>query len=306
MDFVGPLPRTNNGFQYLVTAIDYGTAWACAIPLKKQSAKAAIEMVKSIILQFGLPEEITTDNGTEFDSYEFINFLKANLIQHNQTSPYHPRSNGLVERFHQTLISSVRKLVSPNSQNTWDEILEQALFGYRVSKNSTLGKSPYFLVHGIEPRLPHNPRFFGPVPPISSQEAELLYRKRNIDSKKLNIARQEAIKSANEKAERRAAQSENTYVEQNFKEGDLVLRRFEDRLTKLHPRWDGPFVIQDIHPNGSCVLMTSGGHSLRLPTNQDRLKHYKGDPNKFFYASADVKRRDKWALKRRGELSYNN
>jgi transposase InsO family protein len=201
MDFVGPLPRTAGGYQYLVTAIDYGTAWACAIPLKKQSAKAAIEMVKSIILQFGVPEEITTDNGPEFDSYKFINFLKINLIQHNRTSPYHPQSNGLVERFHQTLISAVRKLVSPNSQDKWDEVLEQALFGYRVSKNGTLGKSPYFLVHGIEPRLPHNPCFFGPVPPITSQEAELLYRKHNIDSKELNIARQKAIETANEKAQ---------------------------------------------------------------------------------------------------------
>jgi hypothetical protein len=55
MDFVGPLPITPRGNQYLVTAIDYGTGWAYAVPIPAQSGLAAVKLVKTIIKNHGFP-----------------------------------------------------------------------------------------------------------------------------------------------------------------------------------------------------------------------------------------------------------
>lgn len=130
MDFVGPLTKTANRNAHIVTAIDYGTGWAYAMPIERTSAANAIILLKEIIRNHGVPEQLVTDNGTEFCSHEFSDYLKQVGIDHTKTSPYHPQTNGLVERFHGTLIGSLKKLCAPYDQNLWDEHLNNALFGY--------------------------------------------------------------------------------------------------------------------------------------------------------------------------------
>ncbi|KNE95972.1 hypothetical protein PSTG_10769 [Puccinia striiformis f. sp. tritici PST-78] len=54
MEFVGPLPRIKSGNQYPVTAIDYGTGWVYATPLKARSSLVAVKLVKVVIENHGL------------------------------------------------------------------------------------------------------------------------------------------------------------------------------------------------------------------------------------------------------------
>lgn len=79
MDFVDPLPRTLRGNQYLVTAIDYGTGWAYAVPLHARSGLA--KLVKSIIENHSFPHSITTDNGSEFTGKVYEGFLAEHNIK---------------------------------------------------------------------------------------------------------------------------------------------------------------------------------------------------------------------------------
>jgi hypothetical protein len=109
MDFVGPLPTTSHGNQYLATAIDYGTGWTYAVALKARSGIAVVKLVKHIIETHGFPHSITTNNGSKFNGKVFQGFLQEHKIKHNKISPYHPQSNGLVKQFHGTLIGSLRK-----------------------------------------------------------------------------------------------------------------------------------------------------------------------------------------------------
>lgn len=104
MDFVGPLTATANGNVHMVTAINYGTGWACATAIQQTSASNAILLIKGIVKNHGVPEEMVTDNGTEFCLNEFLNHLAYLGVVHKRTSPYHPQTNGLVERVHGTLI----------------------------------------------------------------------------------------------------------------------------------------------------------------------------------------------------------
>lgn len=192
-DFVGPLVKTANRNQYLVTAIDYGTGWAYANPIPCTSASATILLLKEIIRNHGVPNEIVTDNGSEFLSREFKDYLELNKIKHNRTPPYHPQTNGLVERFHGTLMNSLRKACSPYNQNLWDEYLNNAIFGYRVSFSASMKSSSYFMVYGADVRLPSNNLLMEP----SDKNIELIYLQRNLDIRKHGNTRQRLIDELN-------------------------------------------------------------------------------------------------------------
>lgn len=58
--------------------------------------------VERIVNGYGLPEVLVRDNGPQFTSGELQTFLKANLVTHARSAPFHPATNGLAERFVQT------------------------------------------------------------------------------------------------------------------------------------------------------------------------------------------------------------
>ena len=61
-------------------------------------------------LTFGLPDVVVSDNATGITSDEFESFMQANGVKHICTPPYHPPSNGLMERAMQMLKGGLRKL----------------------------------------------------------------------------------------------------------------------------------------------------------------------------------------------------
>lgn len=101
LDIVGPLPTVRGGFKYLFTLVDRYSRFPMAIPLRSATTSAIINsMVDKWISIFGLPQTLTTDQGSIFMSNSFKQFLCKYQISHVYTTAYHPQSNGMVERFH--------------------------------------------------------------------------------------------------------------------------------------------------------------------------------------------------------------
>lgn len=69
------------------------------------------------------------------------------------TTAYHPQTDGLVERFNNTLVEAISAYVSTN-QDDWDLYIPAILFVYRVSPSVSTGDSPFYLLYGRETRLP--------------------------------------------------------------------------------------------------------------------------------------------------------
>lgn len=299
MDFVGPLTATANGNVHLVTAIDYGTGWAYATAIKRTSASNAILLIKEIVRNHGVPEEIIIDNGTEFCSKEFSDYLGDLGVEHKRTSPYHPQTNGLVERFHGTLIGALKKLCSPYDQKLWDEHLNNALFGYRCAFSQSLKASPFYMAYGTNVRLPSDPKELTKIWDSTEENIDIIYQQRYQTVRKHQQKRAELISGVNERAAQRGARTDESYLERGLGVGDIVLRRFEGRPTKLHPLWDGPFIICAAKGSGVFSLKTSNGHVLRMNVNGSRLKKYHGNTDKFYFASQELHRRDELAGKRK-------
>lgn len=154
IDYVGPLPMTENGNKYIIVAMDYLTKWPEAKPVKEATAEATVNFIyEDIISRHGCPAIILTDRGTHFNNQLLERLCKKFEVEHLMSTPYHPQTNGLVERFNRTLIESLAKLTQQNVNN-WDKYIAPALFSYRTSKHSTTRLTPFFLVYGREAKLP--------------------------------------------------------------------------------------------------------------------------------------------------------
>ena len=95
---------------------------------------------------------VTTDNGPQFTSAEFTEFLTLRSIKHIRTAVYHPQSNGGVERLNKTLKNGIRACLEGGK--TFSDALNQTLLTIRASKHSTTGVSPALLMIGRELKQP--------------------------------------------------------------------------------------------------------------------------------------------------------
>ncbi|XP_065052942.1 uncharacterized protein LOC135682132 [Rhopilema esculentum] len=151
IDIVGPLPPSR-GNKYLLTCVDRFTRWPEAIPLADITADTvARSFVTHWISQFGVPTTITTDRGTQFQSDLFHSLTLLLGIKRISTTAYHPCANGMVERFHRQLKSSIKASPDPTR---WCESLPLILLHLRTIVKEDIGCTPAQLVFGCNLRLP--------------------------------------------------------------------------------------------------------------------------------------------------------
>nr|XP_039253416.1 uncharacterized protein K02A2.6-like [Styela clava] len=137
VDFAGPF----KGAMFLIV-VDAYSKWPEVIKMSSTNANSTIRVIRSLFARYGLPEYLVSDNGPQFSSHEFANFLKANGIKHKKSAPYHPASNGAAERFVQTFKRAMR---SVNDANKFDLHLDDFLLGYRNTPHCTTGEAPSVL-----------------------------------------------------------------------------------------------------------------------------------------------------------------
>ena len=93
IDFAGPFL----GSMFFLL-IDSHSKWPEIYPMSTTSVSKTLDVLRQIFSSYGLPEQIVSDNGSQFTSEEFAEFTTKNGIKHIKTAPYHPSSNGAVER----------------------------------------------------------------------------------------------------------------------------------------------------------------------------------------------------------------
>ena len=116
----------------------------------------------NIFARHGNPEEIVSDNGPQFDSQEFNRFLSSKGIKHVRSSPYFPRSNGKIERFHRYLRKNFQAVTVDGK--SWEEGLPKILVSYRSIPHPMTGKTPvssFFIGRYVRSFHPSSRRFPG-------------------------------------------------------------------------------------------------------------------------------------------------
>ena len=126
--------------------VDAHSKWPEVVTMSGTTSQSTIEVLRSLFSRYGLPEQIVSDNGTQFTSDEFAQFIEWNRIKHIRSAPYHPSSNGLAERFVQTFKCAMK--ASDSEGKTLNQRLPQFLFTYRASPQATTNLSPSELFLG--------------------------------------------------------------------------------------------------------------------------------------------------------------
>lgn len=148
-DFVGPLPRSKQGNQYILVVSDLFSKWVLLQPLKRiDSARLCSTLRENWFNRNSTPETIITDNGSSFLSRDFKNLLDKFGIQHWLNSRYHSQANP-VERVNRTVNVAIRTYAR-HDQRLWDTRLTEIETIFNTSVHSSSKFTPYYVTHGHE------------------------------------------------------------------------------------------------------------------------------------------------------------
>jgi len=153
IDICGPLKICESGNRFILTCIDMATHYPEAVALKDHKAPTVCRALAEIFCRTGFPREIQSDQGTEFLSKLTQGFLKEYGIKHVKSTPFHPETQGMIERLHRTIKNMIRSLIESNEKD-WDEVLPFVLFSYRECPHESLGFSPFELLYTYRARGP--------------------------------------------------------------------------------------------------------------------------------------------------------
>ncbi|XP_057202332.1 uncharacterized protein K02A2.6 [Triplophysa rosa] len=131
VDFAGPF----KGHTFLVV-VDACSKWPEVFNMTTTTASQTIAVLRDLFARTGVPEQLVSDNVPQFVAEEFQMFLRNNGVRHVTSAPYHPATNGLAERFVQSLKNALRAMT--NERITLSQKLHNFLFAYRNAKHTSL------------------------------------------------------------------------------------------------------------------------------------------------------------------------
>ena len=244
MDILGPLPVTKTESKYLLMVIDQYTKWLECFPIATQTAEVvARTLVDHFFSRFGCPIELHTDQGKNMDGNLVRQLCELLQIAKTRTTPYHPSSNGQVERYNRTILQTIRCFIK-SKQHNWDLFLQQLVGAVRATRNSQTGFSANMMMLGRE--------VFQPIDVIlgtSNWNADRKEVPQYIKDLVENLNRVHDIARDNLKAsqERQKGIYDLKYNQNVYNVGDVVYKLNQatkvGQSAKLKSPWKGPYLI---------------------------------------------------------------
>ena len=256
MDIVGPLPVTSNENRYLLTIIDRFTRFVMAIPLPEISAvEVARAFVNNWIYLFGVPDQLLTDNGTQFTSEVMLAVEHIMGIKQLLTTVYHPECNGLIERFHSFLkeklkIAALQRKLNYFGEDDWDRFIPSIVHAYNITPHTITKHAPYHLLFGKQPQLPLR---LGHIRELKGLKSKTYQEYLQELVRQLAIVHDKSTKWVKMLNTRLAKRKNSQREDFPFKIHDRVMYFIGNQLTgnkrKLLSNWKGPYEITRVYPN---------------------------------------------------------
>ena len=259
VDLVGPLPESE-GFSYLFTVIDRTTRWLEAIPLRDiTAASCASALIRHWICRFGVPSDITSDQGRQFTSALWTELHCLLGISCLRTTAYHPQANGMVERVHRVL---KERLMARSKTPAWMDHLPLVLLGIRTSVRQDLEWCPAELVYGATLRLPGEFLYPADSDSMLSPSTAFVARLRSA------LAAMRPAPSVHHRSVSAATATTASGVPQSLSQVSHVFLRVDAVRRPLSRPYEGPFRVLKKGPK--TFVLCRGGKAWTVSV--DRLK----------------------------------
>ena len=150
-----------SGAQYFLTFIDDKTCyvWVYVLKRKDQVFEKFLEWKALVEKSTGRKLKVLrTDNGGEYKSTEFMNYMKREGVRHEFTVPKTPEQNGVAERMNRTLVETARSMLADSKlpHKFWAEALSTAVYlRNRSPTKSVADMTPYEAWMGEKPNVEH-------------------------------------------------------------------------------------------------------------------------------------------------------
>ena len=241
IDIAGPYPETSSGNKYCLVITDWFTKFVEIHSMPNQEAETVAEVVaRQYISRYGVPREIHTDQGTQFESQLFKSLCVLLGIHKTRTTSFRPQSDGQSERNIKTLIKMMA--IATEQRKDWDECLPYIGMAYRATPQESTGFSPNFLMFGRELAMPVD--IMIPLPEDSNED-QAQY------AAKLRERLEYAYELARNTLRRTVERQKRLYNERVFgtpiQRGDIVWVALKTKRKgvslKLQPKWKGPSLV---------------------------------------------------------------
>lgn len=264
MDIVGPVGKSRAGHRFMLVVSDYATKYPEVFPLRTIGAKQVATCLIQLFSRVGFPREILTDCGTNFTSNLLKQVYQLLNIKGLKSTPFHPQTDGLVERFNQTLKSMLRKFINETGSD-WNQWLPYLLFAYREVPQASTGFSPFELLYGHDVR--------GPLSLLKETWAGKKGEGEEIDVASFVVAMHEKLQRMTNLAQEHMAeaqQKQKSWYDKSARTrslvpGQQVLVMLPTVSSKLLAKWQGPFkVLQKLGPTTYEILTPGQARSKRI------------------------------------------
>ncbi|VFQ69578.1 unnamed protein product [Cuscuta campestris] len=261
---IGLMPRAPGNFRWIIVAIDYFTKWIETEALVRGTSEQCSKFVSNNILcRYGVPKQITTDNGTQFEAGDFNELLGDWKIRHTYSSVAYPQGNGQVENANRTIMDGIKKRLE-SYKGAWVDQLPNVLWAYRTTLRRATGETPFSMCYGLEARAPSE--VFIPT-----------WREENYEAKENEEAMAADLNFVEERREQAFLKAENyrrqvkEYYDRKvrareYQVGDLVLRKREASQPteggKFAKSYEGPYKVTAVLRPGTYKLSTLEGREL--------------------------------------------
>ncbi|XP_012833285.1 PREDICTED: uncharacterized protein LOC105954155 [Erythranthe guttata] len=274
IDIVGPLPLAAGQRKFLIVAIDYFSKWVEAEALARITDSEVMKFIwQNICCRYGLPRDLVSDNGTQFNSARITKWCKGLGISQRYAAVAHPQANGQVEVTNRVIIEGIKKRLD-KAKGNWVDELHSVLWAHRTSPKEATGETPFSLVHGSEAVIPLE---IG----IPSRRVKNFNEPKNEEELRISLDLTEELREqAAIRMEASKARIKNAYdrkvKKRHFQVGDLVLKQADalKATGKMEPNWEGPYIVKKILKGGAYELATANGSKLPRPWNVGHLKKY--------------------------------
>jgi transposase InsO family protein len=270
MDFVGPLPMTSGGHDFLLVVVDKfsKTVHLVACGQMVTAAEVAQLVYDNVVRLHGFPENIVSDRDSRFTSKFWQALWKLSGTKLMMSSSYHPQTDGQTENVNRAVQDILRAYVKDNRKD-WDRHLTAVEIAINSSRHASTGYTPHFLSHNQEMRLP-----FG----IALKETMADVRVPAAVSAMTEMAaNDEAARARMAEAQAQQVKAANRHRrEESYAVGEQVMlntKHLTGYKRKLACRYIGPFAVVAIG-TGNVTLDLPADMSIHDVVNVDRVKRY--------------------------------
>ena len=154
IDTKGPIHPSSEGNNFIFVIVDAFSHYVTIMCAPKNNAHYAFTaLFEHWFIKFGLPEEIRSDNGSEYINTELIHLCNYFEIKFKPSTIYAPCTNGLVEGTNRIIGQFIRTLLDEKNHN-WSRKAKFFPYAYNTQYQTRLGMSPYEVVFNQKPRKP--------------------------------------------------------------------------------------------------------------------------------------------------------